>query len=665
MIPTKSKAILEGLKSIGITTEIELIKHLPRRYESYAYSVPKNIHEDKERIVILGKLRGNKPRPLRFQKRTLYRFYFESVNGEIFLVEAWNRTYLGSFLKEDELYTLVGSYQKIRHTLTLINLVKGEIPFDNSLRPIYSLPSSISGYNFHQLAIRTIEKIKDNFIDDIPSSLKEKYRLLPLLEAYQKAHSPHSLKEVSEALRTLKYHEALLFELKNLAVRGTNRAIKKDHRRKIDREKFRSFVASLPYKLTRDQILTINECVKDMDSNHVMYRLLQGDVGTGKTLVAALLGYANYLRSEQTALMAPTDALARQHYETFKNLFKNTTVNVALLVGSLPSLERGQVLSELADGTTDIIIGTHALFSKATQYAYLGLAIIDEQHKFGVNQRSLLANKGELADLLLMSATPIPRTLTLTLYGDLDVSTLSEFPAGKRDVETLVYKPNDSKIIRLIKSAIDANHRVYIVVPQIYGTKSDTSVLKMAAYYETLFPNLVTLMHGEMDEEDKLEAISTFKNGVHPILVATSLIEVGIDVKEANTMIVYSPTSFSLASLHQLRGRIGRDGSKAYFVLAYQNEEEDDFGPEKISVILNTDDGFKIAEEDLRLRGPGEITGIRQSGLPDFTAANIIDDFKIFECARDDASKILEHLDDYENRYVIESISYLLEPQFV
>lgn len=661
MIPTKSKDLLEALRNIGIVDERKLIEHLPRRYESYAYTAPKTVYEDKERIVVLGRLRGSKPRPFHFSGRTLYRFYFETTGGQIFLIEAWNRAYLGAFFEEGCLYTLVGSYQKTRHTLALINLTKGEVSSNRALRPVYCLPSSISGYRYQQLALKCLSSLEKDFIDDIPDSLRKKYRLIPLFEAYQKAHSPSSMEDVHQALRTLKYREALHFELRSLAVKGANRLLRKDHRRKVERERLRSFVSSLPCQLTHDQIVAINECVKDMDSQHVMYRLLQGDVGTGKTLVAAILAYANHLRSEQTALMAPTDALARQHYETFRALFEGTTVKIALLTGGLSGIEKHQILEDIADGTIDIVIGTHALFAKAVNYAYLGLAIIDEQHKFGVNQRSLLLDKGEHADLLLMSATPIPRTLTLTLYGDLDVSTLGEFPSGRREVETLVYEPNNPKIREIVAKSATNGHRVYIVAPQIHAQKENSSVLKTYDEYEKAFPNLVAMLHGQMEEEEKEAAIASFKNGTHPILVATSLIEVGIDVKEANAMIVYSPTSFSLSSLHQLRGRIGRDGSKAKFVLAYEPSGEDDFGPEKIAVIANTLDGFKIAEEDLRLRGPGEIAGTKQSGLPAFSVANVIDDFKIFECARDDAAKILEDLDAYENRFIVETISSSFE----
>ena len=336
-------------------------------------------------------------------------------------------------------------------------------------------------------------------------------------------------------------------------------------------------------------------------------------------------------------------------------------MEIGLLVGSLSAEERHNVMQDLEDGTIDLLIGTQSLFSKGVNYAYLGLAIIDEQHKFGVNQRTLLLDKGEHADLLLMSATPIPRTLTLTIYGDLDVSTLTEFPSGERHVKTEILDPEAPEVQKLISDAIESRHRVFIVVPQIEGEEEDskTSVKRIYEKYQRLYPNKVTMMHGRMDEESKNVASLAFRTGLCPILVATSLIEVGIDVKEATVMIIYSPTHFALSSLHQLRGRIGRDGSPAVCVLA-SSQDEDEEGLKKLHILLTTDDGFKIAEEDLKLRGPGDIVGVRQSGLPDFAYANIIDDFKIFECARDDATEILKHQDDFGNAEILGEVGPLV-----
>lgn len=653
MVLSKSKNMNSALASIGIFSYADVLSHLPRRYENYTYTEEKVSYEDKEHLVLKGKIRGGAPHPMRFAKRTLYRFYFETVGGMVYLIEAWNRTYLGQMLKLDTIYTLTGVYEKNRHTVSLVNILTGEIPQEEALKPVYSLPNDIQNYAF----IRLVKKaLLEGEIDEIiPKKYREKYRLLPLKEAYRLVHTPRSFADIHQGMRTLKYQEALLFEIKNQEVRAQNKALRKDRRRQINREKLNIFVKSLPYSLSSDQQKALDECVNDMDKQSVMYRLLQGDVGTGKTLVAALCGYANYTRSEQTALLAPTDSLARQHYETLKKLFEGTHVNVGLLVGAMEPSEKRATLQDLEDGTIDIVVGTHALFSKGVTYAYLGLAIIDEQHKFGVNQRTLLLDKGEHADLLLMSATPIPRTLTMTIYGDLDISTLTEFPQGKRNVKTILTKRGDKKVAALCEKSLEEKKRIYVVVPQIEGgeDKDVTSVKTVYERYKKFFGDKVVMMHGQMSEEEKNVAILAFKSGICPILVATSLIEVGIDVKEANLMIVYSPSHFSLSSLHQLRGRVGRDGSPASFVLFGEGDDEEN---EKLSVLLKSDDGFEIAEMDLKLRGPGELMGTRQSGLPSFLVANIISDFKIFECARDDAKEIIKDAKSIDNVIIMNEV---------
>jgi ATP-dependent DNA helicase RecG len=627
-----------ALLQYGIVSERDVLEHIPRRYENYALTPAKAIYEDKERVVVYGRLKGPLAHPLRFGARVLYRFYFESQGGASFLVEAWNRRYLGNFLEEGASYTLVGIYEKRRHALALVNIVKGPIDPRRTLRPVYSLPASVSMRTYLPLLKRCFLDAKGKTPDVVPPEFSRKYRLLSHFDALYKAHFPSSYEDVHQALRTLKYEDALVFSLATQMARKANKSLRKDRRRRIDQEKLGRFVASLPYKMTPDQSRAVREALADMDSPSVMYRLLQGDVGTGKTLVAGVLSFANYTRSEQTAFLVPTDTLAHQHYETLCGFFKGTNVRVGLLVGSLAPAERSATLRDIADGTIDVVVGTHALFSKGVEYAYLGLAIIDEQHKFGVDQRSRLLGKGEHADLLLMSATPIPRTLTLTIYGDLDVSSLSSFPSGKRQVGTFLVKPGSALIKKTIDGSLESGHRVFIVAPTINGADEDSSVLKRAAAFKRLYPGKVTMMHGRMDPLEKEAASLAFRTGLCPILVATSLVEVGLDVKEADAMVVYDPTHFSLSSLHQLRGRIGRDGSPASFIMVSEEKEED---VEKLSVLLHTEDGFKIAEEDLRLRGPGEIAGTKQSGLPDFRYANVISDFKIFECARDDAASIL------------------------
>ena len=340
------------------------------------------------------------------------------------------------------------------------------------------------------------------------------------------------------------------------------------------------------------------------------------------------------------------------NYQNLTNLFDRLGLTSVLLVGSLSQRERKEALAKIRNGQATFIIGTHALFSSDVDYAKLGLAIIDEQHKFGVNQRAVLASKGDNCDLLLMSATPIPRTLSMTIYGDLDVSTLTEFPTKKRKTQTKIVKSKDSCVAKSIQHSLENDGRVYVVAPQIeFGENGDSSVLSLFEKYEEKYPGKCVLLHGKMESEDKEIALAKFASGLTPIIVSTSVIEVGIDVKQADLMLIHDPTHFSLSSLHQLRGRVGRNGQEATCYLLYDDNDEDEL--DKLNVLVDNEDGFRIAEEDLSRRGPGELIGTKQSGLPSLEMANIVSDFRMFEAARDDASFILAHEGDKKFAYIL------------
>ncbi len=644
---SSSKILNAKLALMGIFSYYDALFHLPCRYEDYTYTKEKDFYSDKERLVVLGKLEGN-VKVNRFVKRSLSTFFFVSKEGSLFKVEAWNRPYLSKSIKRGEWYSLIGYYDKSRHSLIMGNILKGEIDHKNALKPIYRLLDGISNHSFVTIVNKALINLRGNFIEPIPFIFRKKYRLDSIYESLRMLHQPESKEDIVRGIRSLKYLEALKFCLKTSIIREENQKIGKRERIKIDRNALEGFISSLPYSLTSSQRKALREILDDMDSPNVMYRLLQGDVGSGKTLVAALCSYASYLRNEQAAILAPTDALAKQHYETLKKMFENTDINITLLTGTLEQSEKKKALREIKEGKSDIIVGTHALFSEAVEYRSLGFVVIDEQHKFGVNQRTALLGKGEDADLLLMSATPIPRTLALTLYGDLSISSLTEFPSGKRDVTTHIMNTNDKNLGKYVEDCLSSDHRMYVVVPKIEeGEDPYTSAKRVFKMYQKRFGSKVTILHGSLSLEEKERNNLLFRTGECPILVATSLIEVGIDVKEANLMLVYSPSSFSLSSLHQLRGRIGRDGSKANFILLNNETEEND----KLDVLLHTLDGFEIAEADLRLRGPGEIAGLKQSGLPDFSYVNPVSDVKIFQCTREDAKYINEHYQEDEELF--------------
>ena len=635
---------------MGIFTWKDIIYHLPRKYEDL-HPTHENDLKDKERIVLVGNIVGT-PMTRRFSKMAVTTFSFVTKKKNVFYVEAWNRPYLTKTLEGSDTFTLIGNYDQKKNKINLINITKGEIK-DSFIKPIYTLPRDIDNYEFSRLVQKAFKEIQEYEIyNEIPAYYITKYRLEKKIDALYLAHFPKDSKEIYKGLRVLKYEECLLFSLKTQMIRNQNKELVHHQREEIDDEKVRDFISKLPFILTNSQRETVNEILLDLNRPNLMYRLLQGDVGTGKTLVAMIALYANYIRGEQGAFMAPTDALARQHFKTFSKILSPWGLKVALLLGSTSVKDRSLIRKALMNGEIDVIVGTHALFSKDITYPSLGLAIIDEQHKFGVNQRLLLTSKGENADLLLMSATPIPRTLALTLYGDLDVSTLTDFPYKERNITTQIVKDDDSKIFAKIENSLAENKRIFVVAPLIIeNEENQISVEKLFAKYLLKFPGKVTLLHGKLDQDDKNFALQDFVSGDSPILISTSVIEVGIDVPNADLMIIYDPTHFGLASLHQLRGRIGRDGNEATCLLVTNTTDEEEL--DKLAVLVNSNDGFYIAEEDLKRRGPGELGGVKQSGIANFVFVNLVDDFRMFEAARDDAKFILNNSNEIGFKRII------------
>ena len=649
---TKSPRLNYLLRQMDIWSFYDVINHLPRRYENFNLTNPNDI-KDKERIVIYGQVISY-PKQTRGRRVVSVAFDFMSIDKKYYHVIAFNRGYLSSTIELNEFYTLVGTYNKSKNEISLINLQKGKIEKENTLRPIYSLPKDYPNHLFYGLVKRSLEAVKGKVFSLVPFYYRKKYKLVEKEVALNYAHSPRSYEDIRQSLRYLKYEEALMFSLKNQLIKEENKSLAKIKKEPIDLDLCKPWLETLPFKLTDDQKQAAEEIIEDMNQSSLMYRMLQGDVGSGKTLVSFIALYANHLRGDQGALMAPTDALARQHYENAKKAFEGTKLKIALLVGSTSKHDKDLIYDDLRDGYIDIVIGTHALFSKSVEYSSLGLVVIDEQHRFGVNQRIALASKGEHADILSMSATPIPRSLALTLYGDLDISTLATFPSKKKDIRTSIVESEDEKIFEYVDKSLSENRQVYIVAPLIeYREDHRYSVEQLFARYALKYGNKVGLLHGKMSANEKNEALEKFYNNETPILVTTQVIEVGIDVPRANLMVIYDATNFGLASLHQLRGRIGRDGTTAYCLLTHDEDEES----ERLNILVESFDGFKIAEEDMKMRGPGELAGIKQSGIPNFAFLNIVNDFKIFLVARDDATYILKNKDDKSFKYIIERAS--------
>ncbi len=657
---SKSEKINLALDHLGIIDIESLVHYLPRTYNDFTLTHETNL-ENKERVVLFGKIVSN-PTIVKKAKLTIVRFSFITDSFNYFRVVVFNRAYLYKTLKLATYYTLVGNYDKNTATINMITIIKGAIPDKEKYKAVYSLPSEIENYQFSNMVKKYLFDESREFSDIVPEYFKQKYHLLSHKEALQHVHFPSNANDVHKGLRVLKYEECLMFSLQTQLIRKENKSLQNKEKKKIDTAKINDFIKSLPYKLTHDQVVAVREIILDMNEPSLMYRLLQGDVGTGKTLVANIALFGAFLRGDQGALMAPTDALAHQHYESLSKLFNNK-LKLGLLVGSMTNGEKKIIKEKLVKHEIDIIVGTHALFSGDVEYAKLGLAVIDEQHKFGVNQRLQLASKGDNTDLLLMSATPIPRTLALTLYGDLDVSTLSEYPILNRNIVTKVIKENDLEIFKYVDKSLKKGNRIFVVAPLIEMGTHGNSVEELYEKFFQQYRDKVVMLHGKLDAEEKNQALENFKEGRTPILVSTTVIEVGIDIKNADLMIIYNASSFGLASLHQIRGRIGRDGANSTCLLLYKDEEKEDI--EKLKILECSLDGFKIAEEDLALRGPGDMNGIKQAGMPNFAYANIISDFKMFEIARDDASYILTHAENQDFQKLIkQAYIYTKENKF-
>lgn len=639
------------LHDMGIFTFYQVLEHIPRRYEFIDYSIEKDF-VDKNRVTIFGIVMSNLT--LRRGQRVKSVSFMINVPSlhRSFNVVAYNREYLMKTIHQGDEITLWGIYDEKKNEISFINYNKGHVEEGENIRPIYSLPTELENYAYVRLVNKALKELQDKVYSTVPYYFQNKYRLINKYDAYRKIHQPHSKEDIHQALRHLKYEEALMFSLQNKLIHEENKSMSKIKKEAIDIDICEPFINNLPFKLTEDQYNAAREIILDMNESSLMYRMLQGDVGTGKTVVSFVTLYANFYRGDQGVIMAPTDALARQHYKNACQMFKNLKVKIALLIGATPQKEKEEIYRDLEEGYIDLVIGTHALFAKKVKYSSLGLVVIDEQHRFGVNQRQALLDKGEHADLLMMSATPIPRSLALTLYGDLDITTLKSYPNLTRNVSTRIVDENDKRIYEMIFKALDRKQKIYIVAPLIDMQEGRYSVDMLFNKYHKIYGDKVGLLHGGLKKEAKEEALDNFINGDKPILVSTQVIEVGIDVKEATLMIIYDASNFGLASLHQLRGRIGRDGSQSLCLLVV--EKDDVEAKEKLSILEKTFDGFLIAEEDMKNRGPGDLTGLRQSGLPNFSYLNIVDDIKIFVTARDDAGYIIAHKADKQFKYTID-----------
>ncbi len=639
------------LNQLELNNVYDIINYLPKRYVDLKEEKI-DITKHNNKITLLCKISSE----VIFKriKTKLSKIEFEGlIEDEYYTIVIFNRDYLKNLLVENRTIKIIGKLDYYRKNITV-----SEIFFDyhSLIDYFYKLPTGFKNAEFNSIVKDAFSYLDVNKIelDNLPIYFREKYRLLSKKESLRLLHFPKSMDDVKQGYRHLKYEEFLEFVL---VMELSKRRFKESHNtitKKINRAHIDEFIKSLPYQPTNSQLLAFNEIVGDLESSLNMYRLLQGDVGSGKTLVAILASFAAVDASFQVAFMAPTDILARQHYNSLKEVFKDN-ISLELLVSDMKLSEKKDIKKRIKDGSINVVVGTHSLIQDDVVFNNLGLAVVDEQHRFGVVQRQLLRDKGDKVDLLLMSATPIPRTLAHTIYGELDISTLDEFPNGKREVSSKLYDLNDKdNMFDALENLLVNNNKIYVVCPLINSDNNDKKSVSnvYVEYYERFKKFGVGYLHGKMSNDSKNEMLERFRSGEINLLVSTTVIEVGIDIKDANVIIIYNANNFGLAQLHQLRGRVGRGKKEGYCFLVDDLSEYSD----RLEFFKNTLDGFKISQYDMEQRGVGDIVGVKQSGASDLKVAHIIKDYNILEAARKDAKFVFSNLNKLEFKQYLEYI---------
>ena len=622
------------LNELGINSAEDLVEYYPFKYEVLENTDPKTI-KDGDKIVV-GGICENRPNVFHFNRK-LNKMSFRLNTGSLVTnVTIFNRAFLKSKIDIGTVLTVAGKYDQ-KHNMITASELKFGLLSKPEITPVYHATFQISSSKISKLITNALPVVTVKSF--IPSYLSEKYKFMPKANALNIVHHPDNKQELDKALNVLKYEEIFKFMLKIEHLKSFKQK-EGGIPRQIDTSKIEKFISSLPFKLTADQLKAVKEISEDLISPNRMNRLLQGDVGSGKTIVAIITLYLNYLSGYQGALMAPTEILASQHFQNITKLLPN--LNVILLTGKLKSKEKREAKEAIKTGKANIIIGTHALISDDVTYQNLGLVITDEQHRFGVNQRSSLRNKGKSPDILYMSATPIPRTYALTLYGDMDISSIKTMPQGRKPVKTYLKSEKQiTEVLYMMLDEIKKGHQIYIVAPLIEESdKIDLeNVYKLEEKFTRAFGKIckIGLMHGKLSNAEKEKVMDDFKEGRTKILISTTVIEVGVDVPKATMIIIFDSYRFGLSALHQLRGRVGRNDLDSYCILISDKETK------RLEVLTKTNDGFKISEEDFKLRGGGEIFGLRQSGDMNFKIIDVKNDYPMLLKAKEDAENFIKN----------------------
>lgn len=632
----------ERLQEMDIFTVKDLLEYFPRRYHIHEVKPLKSLVHG-EQVTIIGKVASIPTVNYYAPRRSRLHFTIE-VEGVAVKAVLFNRAFAKKHFKMGETFTFMGKWDAHRLQITVSTYKKGALRKGKEIEPVYPSKGSMTDRRLKKLIHQALEQYSDNIEEFLPYHYLKMYHIPHRKEAIRSIHQPKNQHALKHARRRLVYEEFLLFQLKMQRFKTRNRESSIGHQLSYDITKVNELIKDLPFELTKAQKRVIHEILMDMKSMFRMNRLLQGDVGSGKTAVAAIVLYAAVTSGKQTAFMVPTEILAEQHFQSVKELLGDR-LSIALLTGSTKDKKRKKILSSLEKGKIDLVIGTHALIQEDVYFNDLGFIVIDEQHRFGVAQRRKLREKGMDPDVLFMTATPIPRTLAITTFGDMDISIIDEMPKGRKQVTTYWVKENMlPRILNFIQKRVNKGEQAYVICPLI--EESETLDIQNAIdLYERLkgyYPKniRVGLLHGRLENDKKEKTMKKFmENDIH-ILISTTVIEVGVDVPNATIMVIYDAQRFGLAQLHQLRGRVGRGDKESYCILIADAKGE--VSRERMKIMTEVNDGFFLAEEDLRMRGAGDFFGYKQSGLPDFKIGDVVADYRALETARKDAKEIIE-----------------------
>lgn len=633
----------ESLAEMKIFTIQDLLEYFPYRYEDYRLRDLTEVKHE-EKITVEGKVHSEPS--LAYYGRKKSKLMFRMFVGQYLIkVVIFNQPYLKNKIGINETITITGKWDAHRQTITASVMQAGTNTKATEFEPVYSLKGKITSKGMRKFIHLAFQQYGQYVEEILPLTLVKKYRLLDRHEALKAMHFPTDQEKVKQARRRLVYEEFLQFQLKMQALRKFEREHSPGIEIKYQDTKVKQFIDSLPFPLTSAQNRVVNEILIDLKSPLRMNRLLQGDVGSGKTVVAAIGLFASVTAGYQGALMVPTEILAEQHAESLKQLLNPFAIRCELLTSSVKGKRRKLILQELAEGKIHILIGTHALIQDEVFFHKLGFVITDEQHRFGVDQRRVLREKGENPDVLFMTATPIPRTLAITVFGEMDVSIIDEMPAGRKAIETYWAKPEMlDRVLSFVEKELVKGHQAYVICPLI--EESDKLDVQNAIDVHTILSHYfqnryqVGLMHGRLSSDEKDSVMKLFSSNNVQVLVSTTVVEVGVNVPNATMMVIYDAERFGLSQLHQLRGRVGRGSEQSYCILLADPKSE--VGQERMRIMTETNDGFVLSEKDLELRGPGDFFGRKQSGVPEFKLADMVHDYRALETARNDAAMMIQ-----------------------